>query len=93
MGAMNGMFQNPAFQKMAQSLMDNPEFKQKMDDMMKNETLMKEYAKIGEQVRHPLPVPLPLPSIAQPTRKHTNRGGPFEGREASWHSLLRSHQA
>jgi hypothetical protein len=50
MGAMNNMFQNPAFQKMASSLMENPEFKQKMDDMMKNETLMKEYAKIGEQI-------------------------------------------
>ena len=50
MGAMNNMFQNPAFQKMATSLMENPEFKQKMDDMMKNETLMKEYAKIGEQI-------------------------------------------
>jgi hypothetical protein len=35
---------------MATSLMDNPEFKKKMEDMMKNETLMKEYAKIGEQV-------------------------------------------
>eukprot|EP00283_Hemiselmis_rufescens_P008948 CAMPEP_0173432724 /NCGR_PEP_ID=MMETSP1357-20121228/10425_1 /TAXON_ID=77926 /ORGANISM="Hemiselmis rufescens, Strain PCC563" /LENGTH=286 /DNA_ID=CAMNT_0014397365 /DNA_START=26 /DNA_END=886 /DNA_ORIENTATION=- len=47
--AMSGMFQNPAFQKMASNLMENPEFKQKMDDMMKNETLMQEYAKIGQQ--------------------------------------------
>jgi len=47
--AMSGMFQNPDFQKMASSLMNNPEFKQKMDDMMKNETLMQEYAKIGQQ--------------------------------------------
>eukprot|EP00284_Hemiselmis_tepida_P009959 CAMPEP_0174927876 /NCGR_PEP_ID=MMETSP1355-20121228/21823_1 /TAXON_ID=464990 /ORGANISM="Hemiselmis tepida, Strain CCMP443" /LENGTH=287 /DNA_ID=CAMNT_0016174009 /DNA_START=40 /DNA_END=903 /DNA_ORIENTATION=- len=47
--AMSGMFQNPAFQNMAKSLMDNPEFKKKMDDMMKNETLMQEYAKIGQQ--------------------------------------------
>ncbi|EKX37530.1 hypothetical protein GUITHDRAFT_116339 [Guillardia theta CCMP2712] len=49
MDAMNSMFTNPAFQQMAQNLMNNPEFKQRMDDMMKNETLMKEYAKIGEQ--------------------------------------------
>jgi hypothetical protein len=38
--AMNNMFSNPAFQNMAQSLMQNPEFKDKMDGMMKNETLM-----------------------------------------------------
>ena len=44
------MFQNPAFQNMANNLMSNPEFKTRMDDMMKNETLMQEYAKIGEKV-------------------------------------------
>jgi len=37
---------------MANNLMHNPEFKQKMDDMMKNETLMQEYAKVGEKVLH-----------------------------------------
>merc|ERR1719329_1268683 len=50
MNAMNSMFQNPAFQNMASNLMNNPEFKQRMDDMMKNETLMQEYAKVGEKV-------------------------------------------
>jgi len=38
--AMNSMFSNPAFQNMAQGLMNNPEFKEKMENMMKNETLM-----------------------------------------------------
>ena len=50
MEAMNSMFQNPAFQNMANNLMNNPEFKTRMDEMMKNETLMQEYAKIGEKV-------------------------------------------
>jgi hypothetical protein len=50
MEAMNSMFQNPAFQNMANNLMSNPEFKTRMDEMMKNETLMQEYAKIGEKV-------------------------------------------
>jgi hypothetical protein len=45
-----GMYKQMYLPQMATTLMDNPEFKQRMEDMMKNETLMKEYAKIGEQV-------------------------------------------
>lgn len=71
--AMNNMFSNPAFQNMAQSLMNNPEFKQKMDGMMKNETLMQVRARrlapapsspastAGPQSCQCAPTPLPSP--------------------------------